>query len=642
MEELLKELGINETEDFESIREELENKQTEYLERLDNASDENRRKQLKETLTKIEMALAHVSWMIEKIGKGLVVEGSGDSGESEDKTEERKDFTSLKGKSQGNNPGMKDLSSVLGNTMPPSGQSTYPATSQQSTLPMGAAVSGTNGNHGGIPPKLQRAFICLEENDWDKADSLLEDVLNDDPTNSKAYIGKLMAELHIAKENKIREYSSSIKNLNNFKLALKYAGSDYANTIRGYNEYIEKTIAYKAALKDMLSASSELEYNRAESLFDKLGSFQDAASRAEECRRMSQKIDQAKKQRKLDDLEKLYQQAVSKMKQHNYFSTHSAISEFKVLKNYKDAPLLLRQCEDELTELNYVDALEKMNSESSDSQRKALELFKELGNYKDSKKKREECELRIHKILQKEEEHIKKYKIIRKTKKVVVTFLIIFCIIMCKIIYLWSCVDSEGTLKSYKWSFGYEVIPNSVLGKKITSIGPKAFYNNKMLLKVIVAEGVVSIKDSAFEDCSNLIEVDLPDSLKELGSYAFAQSGIKKIMVPAVAEMGSTPFDNCENLSRVVFANGTKKIDFDYFHGSTSLTEIIFPEGLEDIDVGFFVGLNNLEEITFPRSLTNIRGDVDQLRYLNAKIFVYRDSEAAKFFAGDPRIIYID
>ncbi len=80
-------------------------------------------------------------------------------------------------------------------------------------------MSNTQGNYSGsipngksnnsnILPKLQRAFICLEHGDWNKADSLLEDVLNDNPTCSKAYVGKLMLDLHISDETKLMEHSS--------------------------------------------------------------------------------------------------------------------------------------------------------------------------------------------------------------------------------------------------------------------------------------------------------------------------------------------------------------------------------------------------------------------------------------------------
>ena len=48
-----------------------------------------------------------------------------------------------------------------------------------------------------IEPLLKRAFMFLEDGEWDKADNYCEQVLNQDPENAQAYLGKLMAELHV-------------------------------------------------------------------------------------------------------------------------------------------------------------------------------------------------------------------------------------------------------------------------------------------------------------------------------------------------------------------------------------------------------------------------------------------------------------
>lgn len=579
MEELLNKLGIKATEDFEIIQEKLEQKQIEYLQRLDAVEDENRSKQLKETLTEIEMALAHVSWMLEKIGKGLVVEGSDDSGEAEVETEERKDFTSLKGKGQENNLGMKALSSVLGNTPPPSGQTTS------------------------VSPKLQRAFICLEGNDWDKADSLLEDVLNEDPTDSKAYVGKFMAELHIAKEDKIREYSSPIKNNNYFKLALKYASADYAKILQGYSEYIENTIAYKAALKAMLNANSEQEYDKVADLFDKLGNFQDASSKATDCRRISDKKKQAVLQSKLDEKEKLYQQAVSDMKKQEYHDILSAIRKFRSseLSSYKDVPQLLRQCEKELTELKYTMAVDKMNSINQIDN--AIELFTELGDYKDSKKKKEESEARRTMLLQKE----KKSERAKKTKsgliKIIVIGVIAALLIELKQICLYTGIDADGTLQTYRWFVGKElVIPQSVFDKEITSIGDNVFEYKNKLSSVTIPEGVQTIGEYAFYG-SGVSKLTLPESLVSIGEGAFSGCSLTEITFPEGLTSIGGYADN--NLTKVILPEGITNIEDRAFYGN-DLTEILIPEGVTKIGDGAFENCDKLTLITLPDSLTEI------------------------------------
>jgi hypothetical protein len=58
-------------------------------------------------------------------------------------------------------------------------------------------------------------------------------------------------------------------------------------------------------------------------------------------------------------------------------------------------------------------------------------------------------------------------------------------------------------------------------------------------------EGVEIISDSAFEDCYNLKNVRLPNSLKEIGRDAFFRtSKLTKILIGADVEMNSS-FDYC-------------------------------------------------------------------------------------------------
>lgn len=48
-----------------------------------------------------------------------------------------------------------------------------------------------------IAPMLRRAYMCWADADYDKAAEILDDVLNRDPENVRAYVGLLMAELHV-------------------------------------------------------------------------------------------------------------------------------------------------------------------------------------------------------------------------------------------------------------------------------------------------------------------------------------------------------------------------------------------------------------------------------------------------------------
>ena len=65
---------------------------------------------------------------------------------------------------------------------------------------------------------------------------------------------------------------------------------------------------------------------------------------------------------------------------------------------------------------------------------------------------------------------------------------------------------------------------------------------------VEIIDGVTSIHDCAFEDCSNLTSITLPDSVTSIGDYAFQEcSNLKSITLPdGITSIGEWAFEDCE------------------------------------------------------------------------------------------------
>jgi len=69
---------------------------------------------------------------------------------------------------------------------------------------------------------------------------------------------------------------------------------------------------------------------------------------------------------------------------------------------------------------------------------------------------------------------------------------------------------------------------------------------------VVIEEGVTSISDYTFKNCSTLVSVSLPSTLTSIGKDAFREAQISSITIPAnVESIGSTAFYNCTNLKQV-------------------------------------------------------------------------------------------
>ncbi len=71
-------------------------------------------------------------------------------------------------------------------------------------------------------PLLERAFMFLEDGDWAKADDFCEQVLNLEPQNALAYLGKLMAELQIRTQDGLKDADEPFDDSNNFQKAYRF------------------------------------------------------------------------------------------------------------------------------------------------------------------------------------------------------------------------------------------------------------------------------------------------------------------------------------------------------------------------------------------------------------------------------------
>ncbi len=137
---------------------------------------------------------------------------------------------------------------------------------------------------------LKRAFMMLEEANWEKADELLEQVLNIDPECGEAYLGKLMAELKANTCDTLGNLTSPFDNLLNYQRALRFS-SDRKDELTRYNE-IARNRWYElqyAEADDMLQKRTADALQKAENLFAQLGNYRDAEQKASFCKAQMEK-----------------------------------------------------------------------------------------------------------------------------------------------------------------------------------------------------------------------------------------------------------------------------------------------------------------------------------------------------------------
>ena len=147
----------------------------------------------------------------------------------------------------------------------------------------------TEGNPN-TAPLLKRAFMFLEDGDWKSADEYCEKVLDIDPECAEAYLGKLMSELRVCKQESLKIQAEPFDNKNNYKKAIRFAEEKLKSELAGYIEYIKVRNEnvrldeiYNRAKDAMSAANTEITYEEAARIFASIRKYQDSASLEKEC-----------------------------------------------------------------------------------------------------------------------------------------------------------------------------------------------------------------------------------------------------------------------------------------------------------------------------------------------------------------------
>ncbi len=140
-------------------------------------------------------------------------------------------------------------------------------------------------NSGGsnVAPLLERAFMFLEDGEWGKADDFCEQVLNLDPKNAEAYLGKLMAELHVQSRDKLANLENPFDKSNNFKKVIRFGDEKLTAEL---NESINNSKYVKAC--SLLESGEAKKFEEASALFSELKNYKDSNERLKECKRKNE------------------------------------------------------------------------------------------------------------------------------------------------------------------------------------------------------------------------------------------------------------------------------------------------------------------------------------------------------------------
>ena len=134
----------------------------------------------------------------------------------------------------------------------------------------------------------------------------------------------------------------------------------------------------------------------------------------------------------------------------------------------------------------------------------------------------------------------------------------------------------NGNIKGYSGTQTDIVISSYYKGCSVTSIGSSAFEGCTGLTSVTIPDSVTSIGSSAFYGCTGLTSITIPGSVTSIGAWSFGGcTGLTSITIPdSVTSIGGRAFSGCTGLTSITIPNSVTSIGNYAFDGCAGLASI--------------------------------------------------------------------
>ncbi|OME93393.1 hypothetical protein BK124_24025 [Paenibacillus amylolyticus] len=158
------------------------------------------------------------------------------------------------------------------------------------------------------------------------------------------------------------------------------------------------------------------------------------------------------------------------------------------------------------------------------------------------------------------------------------------------------------TINDYVGTSKDVIIPETIGGQPVTSIGEKAFYSDH-LTSVVIPHTVSTIGERAFE-INQLTSIVIPETVTTIGDLAFAYNRLTSVVIPdSVSTIGNSTFTN-NQLASVVIPETVMSIGNSAFTNN-KLTTVVIPENVSTIGYWAFAS-NQLTSIVIPNRVSSI------------------------------------
>ena len=156
-----------------------------------------------------------------------------------------------------------------------------------------------------------------------------------------------------------------------------------------------------------------------------------------------------------------------------------------------------------------------------------------------------------------------------------------------------ACMATNGavTIIKYTGEGGAVTIPGTISGLPVTSIKNEAFQNCTNLTSIAIPNSVTSLGAAAFKNCASLAKVTLGTGVASLQNEVFLNcSNLTSVAIPnSVTNIGISAFKNCASLAKVTIGSSVASIGDEVFSGCTKLNHIALPASVTSINFGWWL-----------------------------------------------------
>ena len=423
------------------------------------------------------------------------------------------------------------------------------------------------GESTNMEPLLKRAHLFLEDAEFDSANEYAERVLDIDPECAEAYLVKTLVDCRLTSEKGFSTYKERIADNANFKKALRFADSKYKDTLleyqKGNENYFEeqkKETIYQNAIGRTRNAPDDIAYKKSIAELESIIDYKDSREQIELIKKSLEgwyryKAEKEEKARQYAEQQRIEREKAKRKQE----KTRKRLAIVAVACCLVTVAIISG-----IAISNAIDYKQAQKYMSQQQYDEAMELFEDLGDYKDAENW-----------------------------------------------YLRAKYMKNG---EYRQIVEMDRLASFTIPDGVTSIGDFAFSNCSRLTSIEIPDSVTSIGDWAFNNCSRLTSIEIPDSVTSIGSYAFSGCDSLTYNVhgnvnylgnknnPYVAAMEVTN----TNFSTFTLHENTKVIADDAFNGCSRMTSIEIPDSVTSIGDSAFRACSSLTSVVIGDSVTSI------------------------------------